>query len=85
MDAALTDWLFAQGRQVGDTTVVESTDSSGNVTGYQVLYVESFGEIQWKYQATSSLRSEDYNQWYEDLQAKYPAELTEEGKAIPTL
>ena len=85
LDAALTDWLFAQGRQVGDTTVVESTDSSGNVTGYQVLYVESFGEIQWKYQAASSLRSEDYNQWYEDLQAKYPAELTEEGKAIPTL
>ena len=85
LDAALTDWLFAQGRQVGDTTVVESTDSSGNVTGYQVLYVESFGEIQWKYQATSSLRSEDYNQWYEDLQAKYPAELTEDGKAIPTL
>ena len=31
------------------------------------------------------LRSEDYNQWYEDLQAKYPAELTEDGKAIPTL
>ncbi len=29
LDAALTDWLFAQGRQVGDTTVVESTDSSG--------------------------------------------------------
>lgn len=85
LDAALTDWLFAQGRQVGDTTVVESTDSSGNVTGYQVLYVEIFGEIQWKYQAASSLRSEDYNQWYEDLQAKYPAELTEEGKAIPTL
>ena len=85
LDAALTDWLFAQGRQVGGTTVVESTDSSGNVTGYQVLYVESFGEIQWKYQAASSLRSEDYNQWYEDLQAKYPAELTEEGKAIPTL
>ena len=47
--------------------------------------MESFGEIQWKYQATSSLRSEDYNQWYEDLQAKYPAELTEDGKAIPTL
>ena len=82
---SFADWLFAQGRQVGDTTVVESTDSSGNVTGYQVLYVESFGEIQWKYQAASSLRSEDYNQWYEDLQAKYPAELTEEGKAIPTL
>ena len=35
--------------------------------------------------STSSLRSEDYNQWYEDLQAKYPAELTEDGKAIPTL
>lgn len=75
--------LFAQGRQVGDTTVVESTDSSGNVTGYQVLYVESFGEIQWKYQAASSLRSEDYNQWYEDLQAKYPRRAHRRGKGHP--
>ena len=63
---------------------MEVTDSSGNVTGYQILYLESFGEIRWKYQATNSLRTADYNAWYEDLQASYPAELTEEGQNIPT-
>ena len=84
LSSTLTDWLFANDRQAGDTTIVEVTDSSGNVTGYQILYLESFGEIRWKYQATNSLRTDDYNAWYEDLQASYPAELTEEGQNIPT-
>ena len=84
LSSTLTDWLFADDRQAGDTTIVEVTDSSGNVTGYQILYLESFGEIRWKYQATNSLRTDDYNAWYEDLQASYPAELTEEGQNIPT-
>ncbi len=83
LSSTLTDWLFADDRQAGDTTIVEVTDSSGNVTGYQILYLESFGEIRWKYQATNSLRTDDYNAWYEDLQASYPAELTEEGQNIP--
>ena len=48
LSSTLTDWLFANDRQVGDTTIVEVTDSSGNVTGYQILYLESFGEIRWK-------------------------------------
>lgn len=84
LTAALSDWLFADGRQVGDTTIVEATDTSGNTIGYQILYVEGFGEVRWKYQAANALRSDDYNQWYEEVQANYPAELTEDGKNIPT-
>ena len=49
MPPPLTDWVSCPGGVGGlIPTVVESTDSSGNVTGYQVLYVESFGEIQGK-------------------------------------
>ena len=69
---------------MGDTTIVEATDTSGNTIGYQILYVEGFGEVRWKYQAANALRSDDYNQWYEEVQANYPAELTEDGKNIPT-
>ena len=84
LTSALSDWLFADGRQVGDTTIVEATDTSGNTIGYQILYVEGFGEVRWKYQAANALRSDDYSQWYEEVQANYPAELTEDGKNIPT-
>lgn len=82
LDANLTDWLFAEGRQPGDAAVVEASDSSGNVIGYQILYVESLGEIQWKYQATTALRSDDYDKWYTEVEANYPAELTDLGKEI---
>ena len=61
LDANLTDWLFAEGRQPGDAAVVEASDSSGNVIGYQILYVESLGEIQWKYQATTALPAHHKN------------------------
>lgn len=83
LDTSLTDWLFEEGRQPGDATVVEASDSSGNVIGYQILYVESLGEIQWKYQAASALRSDDYDKWYSDIEGSYPAELTDLGKDIP--
>ena len=82
LDANLTDWLFAEDRQPGDAAVVEASDSSGNVIGYQILYVESLGEIQWKYQATTALRSDDYDKWYTEVEANYPAELTDLGKEI---
>ena len=70
------------GADAGDAAVVEASDSSGNVIGYQILYVESLGEIQWKYQATTALRSDDYDKWYTEVEANYPAELTDLGKEI---
>ena len=85
LDTTLTDWLFAGERKAGDTTILESTDSSGNVVGYQILYFQDFGQIAWKYQADSSLRTADYNDWYSQMQEEYPAELTDAGKNIPNL
>ena len=83
--ADLSAWLFAADRQVGDVTVLPYTDSTGAVAGYQLVMVEAFGDIRWEAKATNALRSIDYSEWFTEAQANYPAELTEEGKAIPTL
>jgi hypothetical protein len=85
LSSDITDWLFAAGRQIGDATVVPSTDDSGNVIGYEVLYVEGFGQIRWQYQATSALQSADYDEWYEQVVENYPAELTDIGQTVPSL
>lgn len=82
---ALVDWLFASGRSVGDATVLEYVGDTGNVEGYQVVYVQALGDIRWEYQATSALRSEDYNDWYTEIQESYPAALTEKAQVIPSL
>lgn len=81
----LSAWLFADGRKAGDATILEYTDSTGAVTGYQVIYADSFGEIRWEYQATNALRSADYEAWYTQVQENYPAALTDKGKQIPSL
>lgn len=83
--ADLSAWLFAADRQVGDVTVLPYTDSTGAVAGYQLVMVEAFGDIRWEAKAANALRSIDYSEWFTEAQANYPAELTEEGKAIPTL
>lgn len=85
MEADLQAWLFDTDRQVGDVTVLPYLDSTGAVAGYQLVLVEAFGDIRWEYTAANALRSEDYSAWYTEVQANYPAELTEEGKTIPTL
>ena len=66
-------------------TVLPYTDSTGAVAGYQLVMVEAFGDIRWEAKAANALRSIDYSEWFTEAQANYPAELTEEGKAIPTL
>ena len=85
MEADLQAWMFAADRQVGDVTVLPYLDSTGAVAGYQLVLVEAFGDIRWELTASEALRSEDYSAWYTEIQANYPAELTEEGKTIPTL
>lgn len=85
LSADLSAWLFAADRKAGDATVLEYTDSTGAVTGYQVVYADSFGEIRWKYQAANALRSADYEDWYAQVQEGYPAALTDKAQQIPSL
>ncbi|MBR5534751.1 MAG: SurA N-terminal domain-containing protein, partial [Ruminiclostridium sp.] len=65
----LSAWLFETGRQVGDVTVLSYTDSTGAVTGYQLVMVEAFGDVRWEAKAADALRSIDYSEWYTEMQA----------------
>lgn len=85
LPASVTKWLFADGRQIGDSAVVEATDDTGNVVGYEVLFADAFGEIRWKYHATQSLRSADYDAWYTGIEKEHEAALTDAAKKIPSL
>lgn len=85
VSAEVQKWLFAEGRKPGQAAVVEYTDSTGNVAGYQLLFAEEFGELRWKYQAASNLRSADYDEWYEGIQENYPAQLTDAAQKIHDL
>ncbi|HPE16716.1 MAG TPA: peptidylprolyl isomerase, partial [Oscillospiraceae bacterium] len=67
----LTDWIFADGRAVGDWALLQTDD------GYHIVYVDSFGVPYWKLEVKSTLRQNDYNTWMEGLREKYP--LGEEG------
>lgn len=82
LSSDLTEWLFAEGRKAGDTTILDYTDSDGNVIGYQILFVDSLGQIVWEYEATAALQADGYQNWYSKVEENYPAELTDKGKAI---
>lgn len=82
LSTGLSTWLFDTSRQVGDAAVVDYTDSTGATVGYQVLYLQQFGQVRWQYQAESTLRSDAYNEWYSEVEANYPAELTDAAHDI---
>ena len=67
------DWMFDTDRKVGDTTLIENTQSGQQ--GWHVVYLEKQDQLQWKYSAESSLRSDDMNAWIEGLEANYTAVL----------
>ena len=82
LSTGLSTWLFDTSRQVGDAAVVDYTDSTGATVGYQVLYLQQFGQVRWQYQAESTLRSAAYDEWYAEVEANYPAELTDAAHDI---
>lgn len=51
------DWCFEDGRQVGDSGVVDSS------YGSHVMYLDSFGEPYWKSQVENQLMNNDYAAW----------------------
>lgn len=82
LSSDLQDWLFADGRKAGDTTVLEYKDASNRVMGYQILYVDSLGDVAWRYSATTALQAADFQTWFDEMEFNYPAELTEKGTEI---
>ncbi len=66
LDDNIAAWLFDNDREEGDVTIVETDDG----TGYYILYFVSYDDqAYWQQTAASSLASEDYSEWYEEISA----------------
>ena len=65
LDDNIAAWLFDEERSEGDTTIVETEDGDG----YYILYFVSYDDQSyWEQSVTSTLASEDYEEWYEELE-----------------
>ena len=71
---ATGNWLFDPSRQEGDTYVSVSDDKK-TVTIY--FFIDNIPG--WAYSARSSLATEKYNKWKEDLKANSPAYVVNAG------
>jgi len=65
------NWIFEDGRKVGDTGLVENPQAGQQ--GWHVMYLDNAGQTQWELTAESALLTEDLNAWVEDLQRGYEA------------
>ena len=76
---AFIDWTFADGRQPGDTGLVEN-DQEGQY-GWHVMYLQDH-TLAWKYTAESALKSDDLSAWTEELEGTYPVTTNDANLAL---
>jgi hypothetical protein len=69
MLTAFNDWCFDPDRQVGDTGIVETS------YGYHIMYFSGYGDNYRETLVEDTMRSDDYDAWYEEASAPY--EITE--------
>ncbi len=66
LDENVYAWLFYEERTPGDCEIVDDEDA----TGYYILYFVSYDELPyWKQSVASTIGSENYSTWYEELSA----------------
>lgn len=70
------DWIFEDGRQVGDTGLVRHEGGTTGYSGYHVMYLDSFGEAEWAYSVRNSLANQQTTEWMESLEAGNEAVAT---------
>ena len=63
MVESFEDWAYDESRQVGDTGIIESE------YGYHVMYFSGYGDVYRDYLVENTLRTNDYNAWYEEVTA----------------
>jgi len=71
-EPAFDKWAFSLDTPLNDSTILEMTDSTGNVTGYRVVYLNAFGLPRWEAAVLNNLRQNDYTMWFGKLEAEYP-------------
>ena len=58
---AFDAWCFEDGRQVGDTGIVETT------YGYHIMYFSGYGETYQNYMVKNTMLSNDYTAWQQEV------------------
>lgn len=79
------EWIFTDGRKVGDTGIVQhdAGDSATNgYWGYHFMYLAGDNEPVWMRDTRETLAGEDTNAWIEELKGNYEAALTGGAKDI---
>ena len=70
MITAFNDWCYAEGRQPGDTGIVEST------YGQHIMYFVGYGSDEyWKDACQEAMANEAYDEWETALGNSVEAEL----------
>jgi hypothetical protein len=70
MVESFNDWIFAEGRKVGDTDVIESE------YGYHVMFFNGFSDTTFReYMIKNTLLSDGMDKWYEEINKDVVAEL----------
>ena len=68
------DWIYAEGRQAGDTGII-FVNEEGYYTGHHIMYFDGWGETPyWQIEVDSAMRSEDYSEWYTALSSDMTVE-----------
>ncbi len=76
----ISNWCFDANTKVGDVMTAKYT-YNGIVTGYFVVYLDSFGDTMWRYNIIKSMRnskmSEFVEQWLDELVINYDDNKTD--------
>ena len=74
MVAAFQDWCYEDGRQSGDTGIVQTS------YGYHIMYFVGYGSTEyWHYACENALRSDAQGAWQTELTNSATAEINESG------
>lgn len=71
MVSEIEDWLYAEGRVMGDTAIIKTSH------GYHIVMFKGYGEIGWKYASFPGMQDEDYYKLIEDLSKNYAVSYAE--------
>ena len=72
------DWIFTDGRQAGDTGIIQhvADDPSSGYYGYHIMYLAGDNEPIWMGTARASLADAERDDWMLELSSHYEASLT---------
>lgn len=77
MVSQFEDWCYEEGRQSGDTGIVETS------YGQHIMYFVGYGDTPyWKYACENALITDAYNTWQTELITGVTAEPNEDGMAL---